>query len=99
MSAIKESGIDCKFYLLVLQKCLENKKFPQNENTPFHLRSPYGISKVAGYELTRNYREAYGIHASSGILYNHEFERRGYEYVTRKISQAVALIKIKRKSI
>ncbi len=98
LSAIKESGIDCKFYFAGSSEMFgKTKKFPQNENTPFHPRSPYGISKVAGYELTRNYREAYGIHASSGILYNHESERRGYEYVTRKISQAVALIKIKKK--
>ncbi len=98
LSAIKESGIDCKFYFAGSSEMFgKTKKFPQNESTPFHPRSPYGISKVAGYELTRNYREAYGIHASSGILYNHESERRGYEYVTRKISQAVALIKIKKK--
>ena len=56
-------------------------------------RSAYGISKVAGYHLTKNYREAYGIHASSGILFNHESPRRGYEFVTRKISRGVAQIK------
>tara|TARA_B100001123_G_C15226433_1_gene993330 strand:+ start:736 stop:1329 length:594 start_codon:yes stop_codon:yes gene_type:complete len=67
---------------------------PQNEETPFHPRSTYGISKVTGYELTRNYREAHEIHASSGILFNHESPRRGYEFVTRKISNAVARIKI-----
>ena len=72
------------------------KEIPQNENTPFHPRSPYGISKVAGFELTRNYRESYGLHASSGILFNHESEKRGFEFVTRKISMAVALIKLRK---
>jgi GDPmannose 4,6-dehydratase len=67
---------------------------PQNENTPFHPRSPYGISKVAGFDLTRNYREAYNLFACSGILFNHESPRRGYEFVTRKISNAVAEIKL-----
>ena len=72
------------------------KETPQNEDTPFHPRSPYGISKVAGFDLTRNFRESYGIHASSGILFNHESERRGYEFVTRKISRAASLIKLKK---
>ena len=63
---------------------------PQNENTRFHPRSSYGISKVAGFDLTRNYREAYGMHASSGILFNHESPRRGFEFVTRKITAGVA---------
>ena len=72
------------------------KEVPQNENTTFHPRSPYGISKVAGFDLTRNYRESYGLHTSTGILFNHESERRGFEFVTRKISQAVAMIKLKK---
>ena len=67
---------------------------PQNEEAPFHPRSAYGISKVAGYHLTRNYREAYNLHASSGILFNHESPRRGNEFVTRKISSHVAQIKL-----
>jgi len=67
---------------------------PQNEQTPFHPRSAYGISKVAGFHLTRNYREAYGIFASCGILYNHESPRRGYEFVTRKITSHAAKIKL-----
>jgi len=67
---------------------------PQNEDTRFHPRSAYGISKVAGFELTRNYREAYNLHASSGILYNHESPRRGYEFVTRKIASYAAKIKL-----
>ena len=61
---------------------------------PFHPRSPYGISKVAGYHLTQNYREAYNLHSSAGILYNHESPRRGFEFVTRKISLAAARIKL-----
>lgn len=65
---------------------------PQSEHTRFHPRSAYGISKVAAFELTRNYREAYGIHASSGILFNHESPRRGYEFVTRKITSGIAAI-------
>jgi GDPmannose 4,6-dehydratase len=67
---------------------------PQNEGTRFHPRSAYGISKVAGFELTRNYREAYGVWASSGILYNHESPRRGYEFVSRKITSHAARIKL-----
>ena len=65
---------------------------PQSETTRFHPRSCYGISKVAGYELSRNYREAYGLHCSSGILFNHESPRRGFEFVTRKITSGVARI-------
>ncbi|HLQ39185.1 MAG TPA: GDP-mannose 4,6-dehydratase, partial [Planctomycetota bacterium] len=67
---------------------------PQRETTPFHPRSVYGISKVAGFELTRNYREAYGSFACTGILFNHESPRRGHEFVTRKISATAARIKL-----
>lgn len=69
------------------------RESPQDEDTPFHPRSPYGISKVAGYHMTQNYREAYGMHCSSGILFNHESPRRGREFVTRKITSGVAAIK------
>jgi GDPmannose 4,6-dehydratase len=69
-------------------------KVPQNENTPFHPRSVYGISKSAGFDLTRNYREAYNLFACNGILYNHESPRRGFEFVTRKITSHVAMIKL-----
>jgi GDPmannose 4,6-dehydratase len=65
---------------------------PQNEGTPFHPRSPYGVAKVFGHYTTMNYREAYGIHASSGILFNHEGPKRGLEFVTRKVTNAVARI-------
>jgi GDPmannose 4,6-dehydratase len=67
---------------------------PQNEDTPFHPRSPYGISKVAGFHLTRNYRESYNIFACNGILFNHESPRRGFEFVTRKITNHAAKIKL-----
>jgi GDPmannose 4,6-dehydratase len=67
---------------------------PQRESTPFHPRSPYGVAKVYGHWITVNYRESYGLHASSGILFNHESPRRGLEFVTRKISNTVAKIKL-----
>jgi GDPmannose 4,6-dehydratase len=67
---------------------------PQNEKTPFHPRSPYAVAKTFSHFTTQNFREAYGIHASSGILFNHEGEYRGYEFVTRKITQNVARIKL-----
>ena len=68
-------------------------QIPQDESTPFYPQSSYGISKTAGYYLTRNYRETYRLHASAGILFNHESPRRGFEFVTRKISFAVVRIK------
>ena len=70
------------------------RETPQTEQTPFHPRSPYGVSKVAGFDLTRNYREAHGLMAVSGILFNHESPRRGFEFVTRKITRAAAHIKL-----
>ena len=69
------------------------QQIPQTEKTPFYPRSTYGISKVAGFDLTRNYREAYNLFCCSGILFNHESPRRGFEFVTRKITHAVARIK------
>ncbi|MEW6407086.1 MAG: GDP-mannose 4,6-dehydratase [Patescibacteria group bacterium] len=95
LSAIKEAAPKCKFYFAGSSEMFGHaKEVPQNEQTPFHPRSPYGISKVAGFDLTRNYREAYGLFAVSGILFNHESPRRGYEFVTRKITSAVAKIKL-----
>jgi GDPmannose 4,6-dehydratase len=67
---------------------------PQTESTPFYPRSPYGVAKVYGHFITVNYRESYGLHASSGILFNHESPRRGLEFVTRKVTHAVASIKL-----
>jgi GDPmannose 4,6-dehydratase len=95
LSAIKETGVKTRFYFAGSSEMFGKvTTVPQNEKTKFHPRSPYGISKVAGFELTRNYREAYNLHASSGILFNHESERRGFEFVTRKISTGVAKIKL-----
>ncbi len=70
------------------------REVPQTEQTPFHPRSPYGVAKMFGHNITVNYREAYGIHASSGILFNHESPRRGHEFVTRKITSSLARIKL-----
>ncbi|HOD67420.1 MAG TPA: GDP-mannose 4,6-dehydratase [candidate division Zixibacteria bacterium] len=70
------------------------REVPQKETTPFYPRSPYGVAKVYGHFITVNYRESYGIHASSGILFNHESPRRGLEFVTRKITDGVARIKL-----
>ncbi|MFZ0428761.1 MAG: GDP-mannose 4,6-dehydratase [Acidobacteriota bacterium] len=94
LSALKEVVPECRFYFAASSEMFGRvRETPQNELTAFHPRSAYGISKVAGFDLTRNYREAYGVHASSGILYNHESPRRGFEFVTRKISRGVARIK------
>jgi len=94
LSAIKEKAPDCKIYFAATSEMFGRaNESPQNEHTPFHPRSPYGISKVAGFDLTRNFRESYGMFACNGILFNHESPRRGYEYVTRKITNTVARIK------
>ena len=93
LAALKSLAPQCRFYFAGSSEMFGNAdEAPQNERTRFRPRSIYGISKVAGFELTRNYREGSGIHASSGILFNHESPRRGYEFVTRKISYGVARI-------
>jgi len=95
LSAIKEKAPRCKFYFAASSEMFGLvRETPQSEKTPFHPRSPYGISKVAGFYITQNYREAYGIFACSGILFNHESPRRGFEFVTRKIGLGVAKIKL-----
>ena len=95
LSAIKLQAPQCRFYFAASSEMFGlAEEIPQSEDTPFHPRSPYGISKVTGFHLTRNYREAYGLHASSGILFNHESPRRGFEFVTRKITNGVARIKL-----
>lgn len=95
LSALKKRAPDCRFYFAASSEMFGKvRETPQNERTPFHPRSPYGISKVAGYDITRNYREAYNMHASSGILFNHESPRRGLEFVTRKITSSAAKIKL-----
>ena len=94
LSAIKENVPECRFYFAASSEMFgKAQETPQNEDTRFHPRSPYGISKVAGFHLTRNYREAYDIFACSGILFNHESPRRGYEFVTRKITSVATKIK------
>ena len=93
LAAVKNVTPKCRFYFAGSSEMFgKAEEVPQNERTRFHPRSTYGISKVAGFELTRNYREAYGMHASSGILFNHESPRRGFEFVTRKITSGVARI-------
>jgi GDPmannose 4,6-dehydratase len=95
LAALRELRPTCKFYFAGSSEMFGKvREVPQTENTPFHPRSPYGISKVAGFELTRNYREAYEMFCVSGILFNHESPRRGHEFVTRKISSTVARIKL-----
>lgn len=93
LSALKEAAPACRFYFAGSSEMFGNARPPQNENTPFNPRSSYGISKLTGYHLVRNYREAYGMFAVSGILFNHESPRRGFEFVTRKITSQVARIK------
>ncbi|HKE59100.1 MAG TPA: GDP-mannose 4,6-dehydratase [Pyrinomonadaceae bacterium] len=94
LAALREVLPNCRFYFAGSSEMFGKvEETPQKETTRFHPRSPYGISKVAGFELTRNYREAYGMFAVSGILFNHESPRRGFEFVTRKVTSTVAKIK------
>ena len=93
LSAIRLRAPKCRFYFAGSSEMFGlAEESPQRETTRFRPRSSYGISKVAGNDLTRNYREAHGLHASNGILFNHESPRRGYEFVTRKITSGVAKI-------
>ena len=95
LSALKELAPRCRFYFAGSSEMFGNaKETPQSESTPFNPRSPYGISKVAGFHLSRNYREVYGLFTCGGILFNHESERRGFEFATRKITSTVAEIKL-----
>ncbi len=95
LAALRDCTPECRFYFAASSEMFGKvEEVPQTEQTPFHPRSAYGISKVAGFHLTRNYREAYGIRAACGILYNHESPRRGFEFVTRKITSHVARIKL-----
>jgi GDPmannose 4,6-dehydratase len=95
LEAIREFNPKIRFYQAssseMFGRMVEN---PANENTPFYPRSPYGVAKLYGHWITKNYRESYGIFACSGILFNHESERRGIDFVTRKISDGVARIKL-----
>lgn len=93
LEAIRESGIKPRFYQASSSEMFGKvAEVPQTEKTPFHPRSPYAASKVYAYWITVNYREAYGLHATNGILFNHESPRRGESFVTRKITRAVAHI-------
>lgn len=95
LNALRDVRPECKFYFAGSSEMFGKvREVPQTETTPFHPRSSYGISKVAGFDLTRNYRESYGMFAASGILFNHESPRRGYEFVTRKITFHAAKIKL-----
>jgi len=93
LEAIKNSGLPIKFYMAASSEMFGNSPAPQNENTPFYPKSPYACAKVFSYHVTKLYREAYGIFASNGILYNHESPRRGPTFVTKKITRAIAKIK------
>lgn len=95
LAALRELRPSCRFYFAGSSEMFGRvREVPQRETTPFHPRSPYGISKVAGFHLTMNYREAYGMFCVSGILFNHEGPRRGFEFVTRKITSTAARIKL-----
>lgn len=93
LEAIRMVGLDCRYYQASSSEMFGATPPPQNENTPFYPRSPYGAAKVYSYWVTRNYREGYGMFAVNGILFNHESPRRGETFVTRKITRAVARIK------
>jgi len=95
LEAIRREKPDARFYQASSSEMYGKvHAVPQTETTPFHPRSPYGVAKVYGYYITLNYRESFGMHASNGILFNHESPRRGLEFVTRKITDAVARIKL-----
>jgi GDPmannose 4,6-dehydratase len=93
LEAIRESGVNPRFYQASSSEMFGRAPAPQSETTPFHPRSPYAVSKVAAFWATVNYREAYGLFATNGILFNHESPRRGETFVTRKVTRAVARIK------
>jgi GDPmannose 4,6-dehydratase len=93
LDAIREEGVQCRFYEAGSSEMFgQVRETPQTEETPFHPRSPYGVSKVFGYWITRNYREAYGMYAVNGILFNHESPRRGPTFVTRKVTRGIGAI-------
>jgi GDPmannose 4,6-dehydratase len=93
LEALRIANVDCRFYQASSSEMFGASPPPQNEDTPFYPRSPYGVAKVYSYWITRNYREAYGMFATNGILFNHESPRRGETFVTRKITRAAARIK------
>jgi GDPmannose 4,6-dehydratase len=92
LEAIRDAGVNPRFYQASSSEMFGSMPPPQSETTPFHPRSPYAVAKVASFWIVVNYRESYGMHASNGILFNHESERRGESFVTRKITRALAAI-------
>ena len=95
LSALKQLVPECRFYFAASSEMFGNvDETPQKESTPFNPRSSYGISKLSGFHLTKNYREAYDLYALNGILFNHESPRRGFEFVTRKVTDAACRIKL-----
>jgi GDPmannose 4,6-dehydratase len=94
LDAIRRVGLRCRFYQASSSEMYGSTPPPQNELSPFYPRSPYACAKVFAHQITVNYREAYGLHASCGILFNHESPRRGETFVTRKVTRAVARIKL-----
>ena len=95
LEAVRRVKPEARFYQAATSEMYGKvHEVPQTESTPFHPRSPYGVAKVYGFFITQNYRESYGMHASNGILFNHESPRRGLEFVTRKITDQVAKIKL-----
>ncbi len=93
LDAIRETGVDARFYQASTSELYgQVMEVPQTETTPFYPRSPYAVAKLYGFWIVKNYRESYGLHASNGILFNHESPRRGETFVTRKITMAVARI-------
>jgi GDPmannose 4,6-dehydratase len=92
LDAMRDVNLDARFYQASSSEMYGNAPAPQNETTPFHPRSPYACAKVYAYHITQNYREAYGLFATNGILFNHESPRRGENFVTRKITRSVGRI-------
>jgi GDPmannose 4,6-dehydratase len=99
LEAIRETGVETRLYEAASSEMFGSTPPPQSETSPFHPRSPYGVSKAMAYWMTVNYRESYGMHCVNGILFNHESPRRGETFVTRKITRALARIKLGLQSV
>jgi GDPmannose 4,6-dehydratase len=94
LEAMRQTGVNARFYQASTSELFGKVvEVPQTEHTPFYPRSPYGVAKLYGFWITKNYRESYGLHASNGILFNHESPRRGENFVTRKITMGIAAIR------
>jgi len=99
LESIRESKVPCRFYQASSSEMFGSAPAPQNEKTPFYPRSPYGVAKLAAYWYAINYREAYGLHISNGILFNHESPRRGEAFVTKKVTHGIARILSKKDEV